>query len=136
MRVMAAALAARAGETETAIYMWTNILNSTEDPDLRANAINRLRCLRVDSEVKLLQERVDEFTRRNGRLPGGWEELISSGLLRRLPVDPKGNAYQLVGGQVRVARPDLFPFITQGLPPGQDSGDMPGEKGFKVVRNQ
>ena len=45
MRVMAAALAAHAGETETAIYMWTNILNSTEDPDLRANAINRLRCL-------------------------------------------------------------------------------------------
>lgn len=136
MRVMAAALAAHAGETETAIYMWTNILNSTEDAELRANGMNRLRCLRVDSEVKLLQDRVDEFTRQNGRLPGGWEELISAGMLRRTPVDPKGNAYQLVGGRVQVARPELFPFITRGLPPGQEAGDMPGEKGFKVVRTQ
>jgi hypothetical protein len=133
MRVMAAALAAHAGETETAIYMWTNILNSTEDADLRANGINRLRCLRVDSEVKLLQDRVDEFARQNERLPGGWDELISSGFLRRLPVDPKGNAYQLIGGRVQVARPGLFPFITRGLPPGQEAGDMPGEKGFNIT---
>jgi hypothetical protein len=135
MRVMAAALAAHAGETETATYMWTNILNSTDDANLRANAINRLRCLRVDSEVKLLQDRVDEFTRRNGQLPAGWQELLSSGLLHRLPVDPKGNGYQLVSGRVQVAQPDLFPFITRGLPPGQEAGDMPGGKGFKVVQN-
>jgi hypothetical protein len=135
MQVMAAALAGHAGETETAIYMWTNILNSTEDKDLKANAINRLRCLRVDSEVKLLQERVDEFKKRNGRVPTDWRELISSGLLRSFPVDPKGNGYQLVSGRVQVAKPDLFPFITRGLPPGEESGDLPGAKGFKVVRN-
>ena len=135
MRVMAAALAAHAGETETATYMWTNILNSTDDPNLRANAISRLRCLRVDSEVKLLQQQVDQYTKQNGRLPVGWPELISSGWLRRLPVDPKGNAYQLVGGRVQVAQPDLFPFITRGLPPGQESGNLPTEKGFKVVKH-
>ena len=136
MQVMAAALEAHAGETETATYMWTNILNSTSDPSLRTNAITRLRCLRVDAEVKILQERVDEFTRQTGRQPAGWEELISSGLLRSLPVDPKGYAYRLVGGRVEVAQPDLFPFITRGLQPGQRPGDMPGEAGFKVLRNQ
>jgi hypothetical protein len=135
MRVMAAALAAHAGETETATYMWTNILNSTDDPNLRANAISRLRCLRVDSEVNLLQQQVDQFTKQNGRLPVDWPELITSGWLRRLPVDPKGNAYQLVGGRVQVAQPDLFPFITRGLPPGQEAGDLPNEKGFKVVKH-
>jgi hypothetical protein len=136
MRVMAAALAGHAGETETAIYMWTNILASTEDAELRSNGQNRLRCLRVDSEVKLLQDRVDAFTRQNGRLPGGWDEMISSGLLRRVPLDPKGYAYQLVGGRVQVARPGLFPFITRGLPPGHEAGDIPGEKGFKVTATQ
>ena len=65
MRVMAAALAAHAGETETATYMWTNILKSTDDPNLRKNAINRLRCLRVDSDVKRLQGAVDQFTEQN-----------------------------------------------------------------------
>jgi hypothetical protein len=133
MRVMAAALAGHAGDTETAIYMWTNILNSSDDANLKANALNRLGCLRVDSEVKILQDRVDEFTRQNGRSPTGWPEVISAGLLRRVPADPKSNPYHLTGGRVQVAQPDLFPFITRGLPPGRQAGDMPGESGFKVV---
>jgi hypothetical protein len=136
MRVMAAALAAHAGETETAIYMWSNILNSTEDKQLKANAIQRLLCLRVDSEVKLLQERVDEFTKEKGRLPSGWSELISTGMLRRVPVDPKNNSYRLVGGRVEVAQPDLFPFITRGLPPGREPGDLPTEKGLATAKPQ
>jgi hypothetical protein len=134
MQVMAAALAGHAGETETAIYMWTNILNSSEDADLKANAINRLRCLRVDSEVKILQDRVDEYTKASGHLPAGWAELISSGLLRRVPVDPKNNPYELVAGRVQVAQPELFPFITRGLPAGRELGDLPTEKGFKIVK--
>jgi hypothetical protein len=134
MRVMAAALAAHAGETETATYMWTNILNSTEDQDLRANALNRLRCLRVDSEVELLQKQVDLFTERTGHLPSGWQDLISGGLLRGVPVDPKNNRYQLVAGRVQVEHPELFPFITKGLPRGVALGDLPGEAGFKVTK--
>jgi len=133
---MAAALEAHAGETETAIYMWTNILNSTDDANLRANAINRLRCLRVDSEVKILQDRIDQFTKQRGRLPSGWEELISAGLLHRTPIDPKDNPYQLVSGRVQVAQPELFPFIRQGLPPGKEAGDILGQEGFKVVKTQ
>jgi hypothetical protein len=114
--------------------MWTNILNSSEDADLKANAINRLRCLRVDSEVKILQDRVDEYTKASGHLPAGWAELISSGLLRRVPVDPKNNPYELVAGRVQVAQPELFPFITRGLPAGRELGDLPTEKGFKIVK--
>ncbi len=136
MRVMAAALAGHAGETETAIYMWTNILNSTNDKTLKTNAILRLVCLRVDNEVKILQDRVDEFTREKGYLPSGWPELISAGMLRREPVDPRNNPYRLVGGRVQVAEPELFPFITRGLPPGRELGDLPTEKGFVVTKKQ
>jgi hypothetical protein len=136
MQVMAAALAAHAGETETAIFMWTNILNSTDDPDLKSNAFNRLRSLQVDSNVKILQDRVDEFTRQNRRLPSGWPELISAGLLRRLPADPLNNPYQLVAGRVQVAHPDLFPFITKGLPPGRESADLPNPMGISAVQTQ
>jgi len=136
MRVMAAALAGHAGETETAIYMWTNILSSSDDPDLKANALNRLRCLRVDSEVKTLQSRVDQFTTLNGRLPSAWAELVTAGLLRHPPADPKNNPYQLVNGRVQVARPDQFPFITQGLPPEKEPGDLPAEVNFTAGRTE
>jgi len=134
MRVMAAALAAHAGETETAIYMWSNILNSTDDKNLKANAITRLLCLRVDSEVKILQDRVDEFTKEKGYAPSGWPELILVGMLRRVPADPKNNPYRLIDGRVQVAQPDQFPFITRGLPPGHALGDLPTEKGFPAAK--
>jgi tetratricopeptide (TPR) repeat protein len=130
MRVMAAALTAHAGETDTAIYMWTNILNSSDDVNLKANATQRLLCLRVDGEVKILQERVEQFTRQIGRLPSDWPELIAAGLLRRPPVDPKNNPYLLVDGRVQVEQPDLFPFITRGLPPGRKAGDLPLARGI------
>jgi hypothetical protein len=136
MRVMAAALAGHAGETETAIYMWSNILNSTDDQNLKANAVKRLLCLRVDSEVKILQDRVDRFTKEKGYVPSGWPELISAGLLRRVPADPKNNPYRLVAGRVEVAQPELFPFITQGLPPGHELGDLPTEKGFAAAKQK
>ncbi len=135
MKVMAAALAAHAGETETAVYMWTNILNSSEDKDLRANAVNRLRCLRVDGDVKTLQERVDRFTRQAGRLPSGWGDLISAGLLHGVPMDPKNNRYQLVNGRVQVEHPDLFPFITKGLPPESKPGDLPADPGYRLSKD-
>jgi hypothetical protein len=135
MRVMAAALEAHAGETETATYMWTNILKSTDDENLRKNAISRLRCLRVDSDVKRLQDAVDEFTKQNGRLPASWQELISAGLLYGLPVDPRGDVYRLVDGRIQIAEPDHFPFITRGLPPGAETGDVPTDKGFKVPKH-
>jgi hypothetical protein len=136
MSVMAAALAAHAGETETAIYMWSNILNSTSDKALRANAINRLRCLRVDTDVKILQDRVDEFTKEKGHPPTSWQELVSAGMLQGTPLDPKDNPYHLVDGRVQVAQPDLFPFITRGLPPGSELRDLPTEKGFRVLKKE
>ena len=135
MRVMAAALAAHAGETETATYMWTNILKSTDDPNLRKNAINRLRCLRVDSDVKRLQNAVNQFAEQTGHLPANWQQMISAGLLYGLPLDPRGDLYRLVDGRVQVAQPDYFPFITRGLPPGQQSGDLPGQPGYKVPKH-
>ncbi len=134
MRVMAAALTAHAGETETATYMWTNILNSTEDANLRTNAVNRLRCLRVDSKVKILQERTERYAKEAGRPPANWAEMISSGWLRRTPTDPKNNPYLLVNGRVQVSRPELFPFITRGLPADRAATDLPGAGGYAQTK--
>ncbi len=133
MKVMAAALAAHAGETETATYMWTNILNSTEDPQLRANANRRLLCLRVDKEVGILEERAGMYEQQSGRPANNWQELVGAGLLRRVPLDPDGRPYQLRAGKVYVEDTEPFPFITRGLPPGQEVNNMPGDHGFKVV---
>jgi hypothetical protein len=132
MKVMAAALAGHAGDTETAVYMWTNIMNSTEDPSLKLNAVNRLRCLRVDDEVRQLEERVKMYQQRFGTAPASWQQLIGAGLLGGIPLDPKGTPYKLVGGRIEIADPDRFPFITQGLPPGAQTLDVPSERARQI----
>jgi hypothetical protein len=37
----------------------------------------------------------DEFTRRTGKLPESWEQLMAAHLLRGVPVDPAGTPYTL-----------------------------------------
>jgi len=119
MKIMAAALAQHAGEAETARYLWTQIYNSSDNPDIRANAIKRLVALRVDAEVERLQAVVDRYQRETGGVPQRFLQLVQAGYLPGLPVDPAGNPYLLVDGRVQVARPAALPFITKGLPPGQ-----------------
>jgi hypothetical protein len=119
MKVMAAALAQHAGEAETARYLWTQIYNSSADPDIRANAVKRLICLRVDQEVERLQAVAERYQRETATVPRSFLELVQAGYLPRLPVDALGNPYLLVEGRVQVSRPDSMPFITKGLPPGQ-----------------
>ena len=41
-------------------------------------------------------------------------------------MDPDGNPYVLsLDGQVQVAKPEDFPFVTKGLPPGYKPTGLP-----------
>jgi hypothetical protein len=125
MKIMAAALAQHAGEAQTAWYLWSNILNSTQDPAIRANAVNRLRALQVDRDVPALQEFVDRVAQQTGHVPASFRQLVAGGWMKRIPIDPLGNPYQLRDGHVEVADPEGLPFITKGLPPGVKASDKP-----------
>ena len=119
MKVMAAAMAQRAGERETAFYLWTMIYDTSTDRLMRENALRRLESLRVDDDVDQLEALVRNYRARTGHDPASWFELMSAGWLHALPVDPRGRPYRLLpDGRVEVQSPDDFPFITRGLPPG------------------
>lgn len=125
MKVMAAALAQNAGNSETARYLWTNIYQSTEDKMIRQNAIKRLAALKSDEEVQMLQNLIDQYQQQQGHYPSSFQELISVGWIRRVPLDPLGYPYQIHNGRVVLARPSELPFITKGLPEGSQASDMP-----------
>ncbi|HWR34635.1 MAG TPA: hypothetical protein VN622_02050 [Clostridia bacterium] len=131
MKVMAATFAQHAGDAEISRLLWTKILESTEDKHIRANAIKRLRALRVDEEVTTLQQWVDNYARNTGRAPASFQEMVAAGYLKRLPVDPLENPYQVRGGRVEVAYPDDLPFITKGLPPGRKASVVPSPESNK-----
>jgi hypothetical protein len=119
MKVMAASMAQRAGERQTAFYLWTMIYDSSTDRTLRENALRRLECLKVDDDVERLEALTRKYRAQTGHDPANWFEMMSAGWLGGLPVDPRGRPYRLApDGRVEVQSPDDFPFITRGLPPG------------------
>jgi tetratricopeptide (TPR) repeat protein len=119
LKVLAARMAEHAGEIETARILWTETFESTHDPDIRANAAEHLRDLKVDEDVTNLQTAVTRFEQRVGRFPLTMFELASAEGLPGIPADPDGNAYLLtIDGRIELQHPDDFPFATQGLPPG------------------
>ncbi len=119
LKVMAAQMAEHAGEYETARMLWSATYQTTQDKQIRENAVEHLRALRVDEDIKHLQEAVTRFGERTGRLPASMTELASAEGLTGIPVDPDGHLYKLTPeGRVEIRMPDDFPFATRGLPPG------------------
>ena len=121
LRLMAAAMAQYGGDTRTARFLWQKIYESTDDRLIRSNAVKRLRALEVDDVVPQLEAVVQLYQQRTGHLPASFIEMVAAGYLRALPRDPLGYPYKLMpDGRVEVQSPDDLPFITKGLPPGQE----------------
>jgi len=119
LKVMAAQMAQHAGEYATARMLWSATYQSTQDRQIRENAVGHLRALRVDEDVTHLQQAVTRFGERAGRLPANMAELVAAEGLPGIPVDPDGHPYKLTPeGRVEVLHPDDFAFATHGLPPG------------------
>ena len=119
LKVMAAQMAQHAGEYETARMLWSATYQTAQDAQIKENAVEHLRALRVDEDVKHLQEAVTRFGERTGRLPASMAELTAVERLSGSPVDPDGHPYKLTPeGRVEIRVPDDFPFATKGLPPG------------------
>src|ERR1700722_10746639 len=119
MRILAARMAEHAGDIETARILWTETLESNHDDQIKANAAEHLRGLKVDEDVINLEAAVERFKQRTGRLPLTMFELASAEGIAGIPVDPDGNAYLLtVDGRIELQHPDDFSFATKGLPPG------------------
>ena len=69
LKLLAAQMAEHASDYETARMLWTATYESSKESNIRQNAIEHLRSIRVDEEVTRLQEAVTRFERRNGRIP-------------------------------------------------------------------
>ncbi|MCU1301536.1 MAG: hypothetical protein JWQ87_1820 [Candidatus Sulfotelmatobacter sp.] len=119
LKVLAAQMAQHAGEYQTARMMWSATYQTSQDHQIRENAVEHLRALRVDEDVEHLQEAVTRYRERTGHLPASMAELAAAEGLHGIPTDPDGHPYKLTPeGRIEVRVPDDFPFATNGLPPG------------------
>jgi tetratricopeptide (TPR) repeat protein len=125
LKVLAAQMAQHAGDTQMATALWTTTYQSTEDRQIRSNAVAHLRALQVADEVTALEALVAQYRQVTGRVPASFSELVTAHYLQSVPLDPAGHPYKLVSGErVEVEAPDEIPFIEKGAPPGYTSPSL------------
>lgn len=126
LKVLAAQMAQRGGELETARMLWTATFETSHDKYIRANAATHLRAIQVDMDVPALEHVIETYRQRSGRFPESFAEMKAAGLLRGIPLDPLGNPYKLTSdGHVLLQYPDDFPFVEKGLPAGYVAPKVP-----------
>ena len=119
LKVMAAQMAQHAGDTQMARALWTTTYQSTQDKQIRGNALAHLRALQVADEVTAIEAIVGQYRQTTGRTPASLNELVAANYLKYVPLDPAGHPYRLVDGdRVEVEFPDEIPFVEKGAPPG------------------
>ena len=87
---LAARLDYYGGQNQTAIAFIKTLLLQTSDPRLRKSLEYRLAAL---ERAGSLEQTVRKFRKEEGRLPHSVEELVSSGYIRTLPLDPYGGKW-------------------------------------------
>ena len=119
LRTYAAVMLTRGGDRQASRAMWQNMLQTTDNDWVRRSAQLRLMQLDALDQIDALTPVRDEFERRRGRLPESWEELVRTGLLRGVPIDPSGTAYTLnfTTGEISVSvYSTLYPLPTEPAP--------------------
>ena len=82
----------KAGKPELALMYLQGISQAIQDPAVRQALERKITWL---SRLVLLEERVRALHERDGRWPTDLQELVSAGLLDKIPEDPLGEGYYL-----------------------------------------
>jgi len=112
MRVMAARMAEKGKDAETATYLWKTIYETSSDSMIKDTAAKHLISLRAESDMDELERRTKAYHERFGQNPAGWSDLVRAGLLRGVPMDPNGAPYKLLpDGTVQVEDPSQYSYL-------------------------
>lgn len=114
MKLMAIRIAEQGGSRETSRFLWTQIYESTRDPEVRKKAFDHLRTLKAEEDVEQLEKLVAEFNRRSGHSPASLQDLVAAGMLAGVPVDPAGYPY-FVGRGGKVLLNPFSPIHSDNL---------------------
>lgn len=126
MKILAAQMAEHAGDFNTARLLWSATFETSNETNIRQNALEHLRSIQVDEDVTHLQAAVTRFGERSGRLPSSLTELAVAEHFGGIPADPDGIPYRLSPeGRILLEKPESFPFATKGLPPGYKPSGLP-----------
>ncbi len=95
MKTFAAELLGKGGNRNSAKFLWQEVYDTSENQQMKANALEHLLKLTAEEEIEQLQDLVEKVETKIGRKVASLEELVQLGIFKQLPLDPKGFAYVL-----------------------------------------
>jgi tetratricopeptide (TPR) repeat protein len=95
LQTTAAAVLVQGGEREAARLIWQQTLDNADDAWLQREAQTRLAQFDALDAIDRLNHVVWTFKLRMGHLPRDWREVVATGMLRGVPVDPSGTPYDI-----------------------------------------
>jgi hypothetical protein len=94
MKVLAAKVLENGETRETSGFLWSEIYNSTNDADVKRNALMHLQLMRSQTDCEQLNAVAAEYEKRRGQHATSVRDLVNAGLLRGSVVDPQGFVYE------------------------------------------
>jgi hypothetical protein len=96
---LASKLAYKDNDTENAVVFLVELLQRTEDKEIRKQYAKRLRYMQGQLT---LEKALARYKKKFGRLPQTMDELVDRGILQAVPQNPYGGGYYLDGeGKVK-----------------------------------
>ena len=87
---LATRLYAQAGQVESGLALARSLYEASDDTETRQTFAKRIKELELERTLRIVDESVATFERREGRLPASLEELVTHGDLPAAPLDPMG----------------------------------------------
>src|SRR5215471_6551528 len=76
MKIMAARFLEKGDSRETAVMLWSEVLQSSTDDAIKENARINLQLLRADEDIEHINGIAEQFSKRAGRAPHSVRELV------------------------------------------------------------
>ncbi|MGH9348165.1 MAG: tetratricopeptide repeat protein [Vicinamibacterales bacterium] len=84
---------AEGGDLEASRRLWQQMIDTAESDWMRETAVFRLLQVEAYTAIDALEQIVTTFALGHGRPPSTWEDLVHSGLVRGVPLDPAGTPF-------------------------------------------
>ena len=104
MKIMAAKIAAEGESLETSFALWRDIYQTATDADVRKNAEEHLRLVKMEMDLRALDQIAEKYEQRTKKRATSITDLAQAGLLPGQPLDPAKFPYVL--GQLGRAEPN------------------------------
>lgn len=95
MKSMAATIAAEGESLETSFFLWKQVYDAAKEPQSKETAAQHLRLLQAQRDCQEIGRLVAVYQKQTGIRPSKITDLVRAGLLKGVPVDPKGYPYEL-----------------------------------------